>query len=104
MPIKVLASGVTVHISPTNEGETHVPNATLAEDIEQVKRVRGVLQSALLFIQGEAARLRAGIEAALAAGATAEELAVLSTEVDAMEAEANNIANAIATPGPTQPA
>jgi hypothetical protein len=72
-------------------------NATLAEDIEQVKRVRGVLQSTLLFIQGEAGRLRAAVDAALANGATAEELAPLSAEVDAMEAQANEIAGAIAT-------
>ncbi|HJQ66356.1 MAG TPA: hypothetical protein VJ816_08265 [Gemmatimonadales bacterium] len=74
-----------------------MPNATLAEDIEQVKRVRGVLQSAKLFIEGEAARLQAAIDQALANGATAEELAPLSAEVDAMEAQANEIAAAINT-------
>lgn len=74
-----------------------MPNATLAEDIEQVKRVRGVLASTKLFIEGEAARLQAAIAQALANGATAEELAPLSAEVDAMEAQANEIAAAINT-------
>jgi hypothetical protein len=73
-------------------------NATLAEDLEQVRRTHGVLQSALLFIQGETARLQAAIDAALVNGATAEELAPLSAEVDAMEAKANEVAAAIAAP------
>jgi hypothetical protein len=72
-------------------------NATLQEDIEQVKRVRGVLASTKLFIEGEAARLQAAIAQALANGATEAELAPLSAEVDAMEAQANEIAAAINT-------
>jgi hypothetical protein len=80
-------------------------NATLAEDIEQVKRTRGVLDSTLLFIQGEAARLEAAIAKAMENGATAAELAPLSQEVDAMEAQAQAIGAAIATnPGPVPPA
>jgi hypothetical protein len=79
------------------QGERKMANATLQEDIEQVKRVRGVLASTKLFIEGEAARLQAAIAQALANGATEAELAPLSAEVDAMEAQANEIAAAINT-------
>lgn len=71
-------------------------NATLQEDIEQVRRTNGVLQSALVWIQGNGARIQAAIELALANGATAEELAPLSAIVDETEAKANEVAAAIA--------
>jgi hypothetical protein len=80
----------------TETGGTPMANATLAEDIEQVRRTKGVIESATLVINGFAARVDAAIQQALANGATAEELAPLSAVVDETEAAANTLAAAVA--------
>lgn len=79
-------------------------NATLAEDIEQVRRTKGVIESATVVILGFAARVDAAIAQALANGATEAELAPLSAVVDETEAAANALAAAVAAnPGTPAP-
>lgn len=81
-----------------------MPSATLQEDIEQVRRTKGVIESATVLILGFAARVDAAIAQAMANGATAEELAPLSQVVDETEAAANQLAAAVAqNPGPPGP-
>jgi hypothetical protein len=87
------------------EGVPIMANATLQEDIEQVRRTKGVIESATLVINGFAARVDAAIAQAMANGATAEELAPLSQVVDETEAAAGTLAAAVAAnPGPVTPA
>lgn len=64
--------------------------------IDKVTQAKGTMKSALLFIQGEATRLRAAIDQALANGATAVELQPLTDEVTLMDAEEDNLAIAVA--------
>jgi len=72
----------------------------LADLTAQVARNTDVEASAVLFINGSADRLAAAVAAALANGATAEELAPVQAEVDAMKASAESLAAAIAANTP----
>lgn len=54
-----------------------------------------VVNSAVLFINGTAARIQAAVDAALAAGATAEQLQPVLDEVAAQKAKAVELAAAI---------
>lgn len=61
----------------------------------------GAMASATLLINGIAARVQAAIAAAIANGATAEELAPVQGEVDALTASTAALAAAVAAnPGP----
>lgn len=60
-----------------------------------VTRTTDVEQSAVVFINGIAARIAAAVTAALANGATAEQLAPVSDEVAALNAKADELAAAI---------
>jgi len=71
-------------------------NPNLASDIAAIRATKGVVESATVFINGTAARIRAAIDEALANGATADELVPLSTAVDEMEAKAAELSSAIA--------
>ena len=62
----------------------------------QVTAVVGVMQSATTLINGFAARQQAAIDAAIANGATAEQLAPVQAEVDALKAAADPLAAAVA--------
>lgn len=75
----------------------------ILENLETaVTNAVGVMESAKVFIEGEAARLAAAIQVALANGATAEELAPVQAEVDALNERSAALAAAIAAnPGPT---
>lgn len=64
--------------------------------IEEVKAIEGVVESATAFVNGVAARVQAAIDAALANGATAEQLAPVQAEVDAAKAKADLLAQAVA--------
>lgn len=66
---------------------------TLSDEVTQSK---GVMRSATLLIDGFAAKLQAGIEAALAAGATKEELDGLIGLEAELEAERVELARAVA--------
>lgn len=72
--------------------------ADLGPMIAKLQGIEGVLDSALAYINDSAARLKAAVEAALANGATAEQLAPVQAELDATVAKADAIALAIATP------
>jgi len=70
--------------------------ADLGPLITKIQNTEGVLDSALAYVQGSAARMKAAVEAALANGATAAELAPVIAEVDAQSAKAQVVADAIA--------
>jgi hypothetical protein len=69
----------------------------------QVTATTTVEQSALTFINGEAARIQAAVNAALAGGATAADLAPVQAEIDAMKASAASISAAIVANTPAAP-
>lgn len=69
-----------------------IPQNTL----DGIKKTRGVLSSVKVFLDGEAARRQAAIDAALALGATEAQLAPIQEELDGMSAQADEVAAAIA--------
>lgn len=71
-------------------------NPTLDALAAQVDATKGVIDSAIIFINGFAARLDAAVAAALANGATAAELAPVQGEIDALKAKTDALAAAIA--------
>lgn len=75
--------------------------AQIDDDIAMVTNIRGVLESALAWIQADAARQQAAIDAALQNGATGAQLAPLSDNLAQTLAKANEVAAAIAAPGAT---
>jgi hypothetical protein len=68
----------------------------LADLTAAVTNIVGVAQSAEAALNGVAARIQAAVDAALANGATAAELAPVQDEVNALNAEAANLAAAVA--------
>lgn len=71
-------------------------NPVLADLQAEVEHTVGVVNSAVTFINGVAARIEAAVQAALANGATAAELAPVTDEVTALKAASDSLANAIA--------
>ncbi len=68
----------------------------IIDDLEaQVAKNRTVEGSAKDLINGFAARLQAGIDAALAGGATAAQLAPLQADSDALKASADDLSAAV---------
>lgn len=61
-----------------------------------VTKSKGAMESATTLINGIAAKVQAAIAAALVNGATAEELAPVQAEVDALNADADALATAVA--------
>lgn len=70
--------------------------ADLGPMTEEVRNARGVIESATIYVRSTAARVQAAVDAALANGATAEQLAPVQAEVDAMNTAAAELADAIA--------
>ena len=70
--------------------------AVLAELTAAIARNNEVDQSAITLINGIAARIQAAVEAAIGNGATAEELAPVQAEVDALKASNDALAAAVA--------
>ncbi len=70
-------------------------NPILQALADQVKKNTDTEASAVLLINGFAARVQAAVDAALAGGATAAELAPIQAEVDAMKASADALAAAV---------
>jgi hypothetical protein len=61
------------------------PTPVVLDELKQeVSDTIGVMESARVFINGESARMDAAVAAALANGATAEQLAPITDEVAAM--------------------
>lgn len=71
--------------------------------IAQIKADDDVVDSAVLFINGSAARLDAAVQAALANGATAAELQPLVDEINLQKSKAQTLAEAIAANTPATP-
>lgn len=70
--------------------------AEVAEDVT-------IMGSATKLINGFAARVQAAVDAALANGATAEQLAPVQAEIDALNAGSNDLAAAVAANTPPAP-
>jgi hypothetical protein len=71
--------------------------------IAEVTNATSVMESATVFIKGSAARTQAAIDAALALGATAEELAPIQAEVNAQRAASSDLAAAVVANTPAAP-
>ena len=69
---------------------------TVLDDLSAaVTRATTVNASAIALINGIGARLQAAVDAAIAGGATAEQLAPVQAEVDALNASANDLSKAV---------
>lgn len=79
-------------------------NALLKSLADQVTATTTVEQSAVTLINGFAARQQAAIDAAIAGGASADDLAPIQAEVDAMKASADALSAAITANTPAAPA
>jgi hypothetical protein len=82
---------------PQLKRECRMAPQVLADLAAAVERTKGVDASAVVFINGFAARLQAAVDAAIANGATAEELKPVTDEVAGMTAASDALAAALAT-------
>ncbi len=73
--------------------------ADLQPLIDKVHAAEGIDESATTFILGESARLQAAVDAALANGATAEQLIPITDEVAALKVKSDALAAALAANG-----
>lgn len=81
-----------------------MPNQVLADLAAQVTATVGVIDSATALINGFAARIAAAVAAAIANGATAEELAPITDEINSMKTESDLLAASVAAnPDPNAP-
>lgn len=69
--------------------------ADLGPMIAQVQGIEGGMDSALAYINTNSARMQVAVDAALANGATAAQLAPVQAELDATTAKSQAIAAAI---------
>jgi hypothetical protein len=72
-----------------------MPSQILAALDAEVTNATTVMASASALIRGITARIQAAVQAAIANGATAEELAPVQAEVDALKASAADLASAV---------
>lgn len=70
-------------------------NPVIGELTTEVSEAVGVMQSATTLINGFSARLQAGIDAALANGATERELAPLASLKSDLDTAGNDLAAAV---------
>ena len=77
-----------------------MPNPTLDALAAAVTNIETVADSAIALINGIAARIQAAVDAALAGGATAADLAPVQAEVDGLNAKATDLANAVSANTP----
>lgn len=73
-----------------------MPNPTLDALATSVTKIEDVADSAIALINGIAARIQTAVDAALANGATAAELAPVQKEADDLSAKADSLAAAVA--------
>jgi len=76
-------------------------NPTLDNLKAAVTAAQGAMESATVLINGFAARIQAAVDAALAGGASAADLAPVQTEIDAINADATALAAAVAANNPS---
>lgn len=81
-------------------GDSHMSNPVLQQLADQVTQTVGVIDSAVVLINGFAARIETAVEAAIANGATAEELAPVTDEIAAIKAKTDDLAAAVAANNP----
>lgn len=73
-----------------------MPVSPILTDLDaQVTNATTVMASASALIRGIAARVQAAVDAALANGATADQLAPVQAEADALKASATDLSAAI---------
>lgn len=82
-------------INPNNGGKMS-PNPILADLKAAVDRTEDVAASAVVLLNGIAARIQAAIDAALANGATEAELQPLIAELSELNASTDALAAAVA--------
>ncbi len=70
-------------------------NPTLDNLAAAVTKIEGVADSAIALINGIAARIQAAVDAAIAGGASASDLAPVQAEVDGLNAKADALAAAV---------
>ena len=73
-----------------------MPNPTLDSLAAAVTKIEDTADSAIALINGIAARIQAAVDAAVANGATAAELAPVQAEADALSAKADALGAAVA--------
>ena len=71
-------------------------NPTLDNLATAVTKIEGVADSAIALINGIAARIQAAVDAAIAGGASAADLAPVQAEVDGLNAKADTLSAAVA--------
>lgn len=71
-------------------------NPVIQKLIDQVNKTQGVIASATTFITGFKQRLDDAVAAAIANGATEEELAPIQTEIDELDAQTTALSEALA--------
>ena len=71
-------------------------NPTLDALAAAVTKIEDTADSAIALINGIAARIQAAVDAAIAGGATAAELAPVQAEVDSLNAKADALGAAVA--------
>jgi hypothetical protein len=71
-------------------------NPTLDNLAAAVTKIEGVADSAIALINGIAARIQAAVDAAIAGGASAADLAPVQAEVDGLNAKADALSAAVA--------
>lgn len=69
--------------------------ADLSELVADVTKARGVVQSATVYVNGVAQRIKDAVEAALANGATEAELAPVRDLANQLEADADALSAAM---------
>jgi len=72
-----------------------MPSPILDALAAAIAKATTVEDSAIVLINGIAARVQAAVDAALAGGATAAELAPVQAEVDALNAKADELSAAV---------
>ncbi len=81
-----------------------MPVSQLLTDLDAaITKATTVQAGAALLIRGIPTRMQAAVDAALANGATASELAPVQAEIDALTASAADLTSAIAENTPTPP-
>jgi hypothetical protein len=81
-----------------------VPNPTLDALAAQVTSTTSAEASAITVLNGIAARIQAAVDAAVAGGASAADLAPVQAEVDSLKASSAALAAAVAANTGTPPA
>jgi uncharacterized coiled-coil protein SlyX len=89
--------------APALQEHTHMPNQTLDALAAQVAATETVIDSAVTLINGIAGRIQAAVDAAVAGGASAADLAPVTQEVADLQARTQALAAAVSANTPPAP-